>query len=167
MLRTIVILMEFAAGVRPGMEAQVERELNLIFAQTQVQYSVMRQQREVYIGLADDVIHVKVTGTCAATPGTGRGGVLARTVKMANELQGFMIVDCDTLSSYINYPHGLGKAMARVLAHELLHYLLQEPHHANDGLFRPKLTRKDLVERAPKLSPAEVDRVNRLVWPLS
>ena len=38
-----------------------------------------------------------------------------------------------------------GRALARVAAHELLHYLQQSSGHAEEGLLRAKLSRDDLV----------------------
>jgi|GEM_PF-3047617 len=40
----------------------------------------------------------------------------------------------------------VGRAMARVASHELLHYLEQTAHHDEDGLFAPRLTRELLVQ---------------------
>ena len=40
-------------------------------------------------------------------------------------------------------------ALARVLAHELLHYLLQEPGHARKGIFQASFTPFELTDPAP------------------
>lgn len=40
----------------------------------------------------------------------------------------------------------VGRAMARVASHELIHYLEQTAHHDDDGLFAPRLTRELLVQ---------------------
>lgn len=163
MLYTIVILMQFSAATRPGLAAQVEREMNLIFAPTKIHFVVMRQARDVLIGQADDVVHVDIVGSCAAS-GTSRGGVLGAAVRLPSEVQSFITVHCDTLSAYVAYPSGIGKAVGRVLAHEMLHYLLQEPHHFGDRLFKTKLTRKDLVDASVELSPEVIGKLNALSW---
>jgi len=58
----------------------------------------------------------------------------------------------------------LTRAMGRVLAHELAHWLLADRQHTERGLLKPVLTRDDLIY-APRdvltLSPAQTEHLRR------
>jgi hypothetical protein len=60
----------------------------------------------------------------------------------------------------------LGRALGRVLAHELYHMLGQTRHHGKDGVTKPVFTARELVTGGLRLERAESDRiVDRLAAP--
>jgi len=46
-------------------------------------------------------------------------------------------------------PYVVGRALARVAAHELAHYLLQDPGHESEGLLRPRFPHWMLADPDP------------------
>ncbi|MGJ5818164.1 hypothetical protein [Paludibaculum fermentans] len=158
MTHTVAILLHFAFAAGPQFPAAVQAELNAIYAATPVRYQVVLESREMYLGAVDGVVYVDVKGSCA---GQARwtGGALATTESLDGVLQPLMTVECDKLANYVGYLPAVPKAMARVLAHELLHYLLQEPHHASEGLFRASLSRSNLKHGVTLLRTVETNRV--------
>jgi len=52
-----------------------------------------------------------------------------------------------------------GRALARVLAHELYHMLAHTAEHARKGVARHALTGSDLISDELRLSPAELNRI--------
>ena len=53
----------------------------------------------------------------------------------------------------------IGRAIGRIAAHELGHYLLQRAGHVHAGLLRPKYSTNDLIE--PWLHPFQVAEADR------
>ncbi|MBN9663435.1 MAG: hypothetical protein J0H49_34870 [Acidobacteria bacterium] len=158
MTHTIAILLHFVFAADPGFPAAVQEELNAIFESTPVRYQVQVESGAMHLSEVNDVVYVNVKGGCASkSPWTG--GALATTESVDGVLRPLMTVECDKLAAYVGYPPAVPKAMARVLAHELLHYLLQEPHHSSEGLFKASLSRANLKQGVTLLRAAETDRV--------
>lgn len=87
----------------------------------------------------------------------------------------FSQVECDRLRSYISpqVKGGateterdllLGRAMGRVLAHELYHILASTQKHANGGIARSFHTREELVGRNFALDPKDAATLHDLKW---
>jgi hypothetical protein len=84
----------------------------------------------------------------------------------------FSDVECDTIRSYIssrvasarpNEREGiLGRALGRVVAHEMYHILASTPAHAQEGVARSFHTRKDLTDPAFHFSPHETQLLHDL-----
>ncbi|MGC4048259.1 MAG: hypothetical protein QM757_00880 [Paludibaculum sp.] len=158
MTHTVALLLHFAFAAGPGLPAAVQAELNAIYDGTPVRFQVLAEDGEMQLGAVDDVVYVNVKGACVdRVPWTG--GALATTESVDGVLRPLMTLECDKLAAYVEYPPAVPKAMARVLAHELLHYLLQEPHHASEGLFKASLSRSNLRQSVTLLRAVETDRV--------
>lgn len=158
MIHTIAILLHFAFAADAEFSTAVQAELNAIYESTPVRYHVRVESGEMQLGAVDEVVFVNVKGGCA-NKGPWTGGALATTESVDGMLRPLMTVECDKLAAYVGYAPAVPKAMARVLAHELLHYLLQEPHHASEGLFKASLSRASLKQGVTLLRAAETDRV--------
>ncbi len=62
--------------------------------------------------------------------------------------------------------HVIARALGRVLAHEVGHYILQQRHHGSSGLMRPLQRADDLVSPSRslfRLTEAEADRMAALI----
>jgi hypothetical protein len=158
MIHSIAILLHFAFTADAGFPTAVQAELNAIYEATPVRYQVLVESEQMHLGVVDDVVYVNVKGGCV-NKAPWAGGALATTESVDGVLRPLMTVECDKLAAYVGYPPAVPKAMARVLAHELLHYLLQEPHHASEGLFKASLSRANLKQGVTLLRAAETDRV--------
>jgi hypothetical protein len=103
------------------------------------------------------LIVVKLRGTCEI--GEGRlvkPGPLASTSTVDGRVLPFSSVDCDSLTQLLaaqlaSQPRArrdflYGRAMARVLAHELYHVLLDTPRHSRDGVARAAFNTSDLLD---------------------
>ncbi len=158
MIHTVAILLHFAFAAGPEFPEAVQTELNAIYASTPVRYEVRVESGAMKLGAVDDVVYVNVAGGCIGKAAWS-GGALATTESVDGHLLPLMTVECNKLAAYVGYPPALPMAMARVLAHEMLHYLLQEPHHASEGLFRASLSRSNLRHGVTPLGAAETNRV--------
>src|SRR5262249_2971069 len=62
----------------------------------------------------------------------------------------------------------ISQALARVIAHEVGHYLLRSSTHAPTGLMRGGLTVSDIIDRGTintRLRPSEAERLRRRFAP--
>jgi hypothetical protein len=99
---------------------------------------------------------VQLRGTCAlsAVP-PARVGALASTAVSGGQIIPFSSVDCTNLTRVLSAPLAAepgarrdflyGRAMARLLAHELYHVLLKTGDHSREGLARSAFTAADLL----------------------
>ena len=72
--------------------------------------------------------------------------------------------------AFVPAPSDIGRALGRVLAHEIGHVILRAPEHQRRGLMRPSFVAADLYDptsTANRLSPAEVARLRRRELELS
>jgi hypothetical protein len=102
------------------------------------------------------LIVVKLRGTCEIGEGqAAKSGPLASTSTVDGRILPFSSVDCDSLTQLLasqlaSQPRArrdflYGRAMARVLAHELYHVLLDTPGHSRDGVARAAFNIADLL----------------------
>lgn len=101
----------------------------------------------------------------------GEGGALGSTWKTDNHVLPYSELQCDRIRRSIaplaigNAPNEreslLGRAMGRVLAHELFHVFANTDKHGHDGVAKPGYTRKDLVADRFEFDAKDVRRMDR------
>jgi len=105
------------------------------------------------------VIHLK--GRCdiaGLLPNRGEPGALGWTYVSDGAILPFGDVDCDRVRSFIQVgllgvpakqrEQAFGRAVGRVLAHELYHILTRSPHHGSKGVGKAEYTVRDLLSDA-------------------
>jgi hypothetical protein len=120
-----------------------------------VEWSDAGQSR---VSTESPVAVVELRGVCAAAPVSGagtKGAPLATTAISGGQIIPFSSVDCTGLTNVIGPPLSnepgarreflYGRAMARLIAHELYHVLLKTREHAREGIARPGFTASDLL----------------------
>jgi hypothetical protein len=83
------------------------------------------------------------------------------------EIQPFINVDCDRIAAMVWQNHGtlslplvvrgFGRALGRVVAHELFHYVTQSAAHNESDIFRHTMTSRDLMLPEVRFQQAEVE----------
>lgn len=96
-------------------------------------------------------------------------GPLASTLTTDHIIQSFGQVDCDHVvstarSAMINgdLPHAdllVGRALGRVVTHELVHMLTGSKDHGREGVFESALSGRQLIAPSLPLSVLDVDRL--------
>ncbi len=147
MLATVVLLLHFAAPGDEALAARMQTELDSVFAQTPVRTQIILESRTARPGTSGDVIYVNVNRTCRPAF-VSTEGALALTHSVDGVIQPLIEIDCAKVATFIRSSADLPRALARVLAHELLHYLLQEPCHAEHGIFQFSFTPFELTNPA-------------------
>lgn len=120
---------------------------------------------------AGELIVVRFRGSCSdgiwsaenhASAVTG-GFPLADSKTVNGQVLPFADIDCGALETYLSGQHfaqpaeSLGKAMARVLSHEIYHILTDSPAHARTGIARAEHSRDDLTASAFTFGKPEMD----------
>lgn len=113
----------------------------------------------------DRPVQVRLTGRCnlagAPEKGTRQPGPYAWAHVSDGRVLPFIEVDCDRIRTALfstmwgeDFQHRdflLGRALARIIAHELHHVVHSEMHHSEEGLAQPRLTAASLIRGDARL----------------
>jgi hypothetical protein len=121
-----------------------------------------------------DLVVVRFKGTCKVEPIPfvyDELGPLAFTFSADGTVQPFGEVACDKVAASVrsamwgsdvrNPELLLGRALGRVLVHELVHMLTRSGEHARDGVERSALSGQQLIATSLPLSVADLARIRR------
>ncbi len=123
-----------------------------------------------------DLVVVRFNGACQLPPAPlyDELGPLASTYETDGKVQPFSEVSCDRVGSFVGSGlHNvtlnrgdskkgdllIGRALGRVVAHELVHMLTGAKDHSSEGVFKPGLTVEQLVAGELALSPGDIERL--------
>lgn len=122
------------------------------------------------------VVVSRFEGKCEVQELSGAGfkpGRLATTRAWRDQVLPFPEVDCDAISAMlrpqIDSTNTLrlrllfGRAMGRVLAHEVYHIELNTPSHSSKGLAKPTFNASDLFAPRFGFAPAEMEQMTDLL----
>ncbi|PWU07876.1 MAG: hypothetical protein C5B51_08830 [Terriglobia bacterium] len=118
----------------------------------------------------DDLVVVRFKGDCRLTPAPpiyDELGPLASTYVADGAVQPFSDVACDKITASVrsaiwgkDFARGdmlLGRALGRVLVHELVHMLTRSERHATEGVARPALSASQLTAASLRLTSADLE----------
>src|SRR4051812_40220396 len=119
-----------------------------------------RLRSELGEGAVDNLLVVRFKGKCVLEP-VGylydERGPLAFTYSTAGEVQPYSEVACEKVTAAVrsamagaDYARAdllLGRALGRVVAHEMVHMLAKSGAHSHDGFTKPALSGKSLIAR--------------------
>lgn len=121
-----------------------------------------------------DLVVVHFNGACRMPPPPlydelGEIGPLGSTYETDGQVQPFSEIACDRVGAFVRSglrhenlkkaDQLIGRALGRVVAHELVHMLTGEKNHSHEGVFKPGLTVEQLVAGELPLSPADIERL--------
>jgi hypothetical protein len=117
-----------------------------------------------------DLVVVRFQGNCHVAPLPrvyDELGPLAFSYSADGSVQPFSQVDCDKVAASVRSALWgedfakadvlLGRALGRVLVHELVHMLTQSGRHTKQGVEQPALSGKQLVGASLRLGPADLE----------
>jgi hypothetical protein len=120
----------------------------------------------------DNLVVVRFKGKCVLEPVAylyDERGPLAFTYSTDGEVQPFSEVACDRVVAAArsamsggDFAHAdllLGRALGRVVAHELVHILSKSGEHGREGVAKPALSGLRLIAPEMHLSPADLERI--------
>ena len=153
---------------------EMKLELNAILKDSGIQIDWRERNQVRSSDSFANLVVVKFRGACKIGPAVDREsepGPLAFTNTSDGAILPFSEVECDRVRSTLlrarpgqDYGHSeiiFGRALARVLAHELYHVLAGTESHSHQGITQRALSGADLVSDQLELDPAELDRMRR------
>jgi hypothetical protein len=161
---SVAVLMIFDGPPSPvslhAMQTEVETIMNSCHLQVDWRLLDASSARENF----DDLMVARFHGRCRASleaPRIDPGKTLGRTPESNGEILSFPEVDCDALNSAVQpslrhqprYRLDLlfGRAMGRVLAHEMYHILFRTRRHTRTGITKARLSASDLTREESQL----------------
>ncbi len=158
----LTILFHFDAAHSEVAFAEVQRELGALLEPAGFRLDWRNRDEITASDSFPELAVVDFRGRClveAADLPQDAGGALARTHIADGKVLRFSEVDCDHVRASLRSGAGrsdvlLGRAIARVLAHELYHILAQSVSHQRSGVAKPSMSPADLVSDRLDFPPA-------------
>ena len=146
----------------------MEQEAGALFSDAGLTFAWRRRPEDAEA--VGPLVSVQFHGKCALEAGAvplPAHGPMAWVQPWEGEILSFIDVDCDRTAALVWQNRGtlplplvtraFGRALARVLAHELYHYLTQSAVHNASGLFRPAMTSMDLTVPQVRFESGEIE----------
>jgi hypothetical protein len=176
---TVAIFMDFEAQPAKAAVETMQREVDAIMrpAGLNVRWRQLKENRgtETFSG----VVVVKFKGRCEVQPWRGMTSepeltnektVLGTSLVSGGHVLPFSEVECDHVRKTLAYEersttmdrqHALGRAMGRVVAHELYHVLACTTKHGDHGLSRATQSLKGMVEGKQSFSTNDATAIRQ------
>src|SRR5215469_1885950 len=175
----LTIVIRSDAPAPPRVLSAMEREVESLTAATGIRTNWVTEKGSV--GVFEQLAVVTLHGACSPNAPipisvwTHRGEAqpLGQTQVVDGQVLPFADVRCDPIrqliSRELNRQPGqgredlLGRAMGRVLAHELYHIVLRSTSHGHDGLAREAQSSSDLTAERDDFSPSDERKLSQSV----
>jgi hypothetical protein len=167
----LTVILDFRGAHSESSILEMERESGSILKTTGLRLD-WRLRDDAPKSAYPNLVVMTFNGACKFDPtpqAYDESGPLANTKTTNHIIQSFGQVDCDhvvgTARSAMfgaDYAHAdmlVGRALGRVVVHEIVHMLTQSAEHGRDGVFRESLSGKQLIAPSLPLSAMDVDRL--------
>jgi hypothetical protein len=171
----ITIVLDFQGPRSEPSVVEMKREFAGIMKDTALRFD-FRSRSQASKEVLSDLLVVRFTGKCRLEPvGYLVGylyderGPMAFTYSTDGIVQPFSEVACDKVTSAIrsamaggDFAHAdvlLGRALGRVLAHEVVHMLSKSGAHGRTGVARMALSGSQLIAPELRLGPEDLERI--------
>ena len=167
----ITIVLDFQGPRSEQSVAEMKREFAGIMKDTAVRFD-FRSRSQASQETLSDLVLVRFKGKCVLDP-VGylydERGPMAFTYSTDGAVQPFSEVACDKVTSavrsamsggdFANADLLLGRALGRVLAHEVVHILSKSGAHGRTGVAKTALSGSQLIAPELRLEPEDVERL--------
>ena len=167
----ITIVLDFQGPHSDDSIAEMKREFAGVMKDTAIPFD-FRLLSEAVHHTFSDLLVVRFKGKCVLEPAPylyDERGPMAFTYSTGGVVQPFSEIECGKLTSVI---HGvmsgsdyaqadvlLGRALGRVLAHEVMHMLSKSGDHGRAGVTKKALSGSQLIAPALRLDPDDLERL--------
>jgi hypothetical protein len=172
-LPDVTVVLDIKGSFSPGALRQMQKEAGDIIGTSGIQLGWLMRS-EAYSATFNDLVVMTFKGSCALDPAPplyDELGPYAFTRVANGEVQPFGEVDCDRVVSSVkaamfgdDYSKAdllMGRALGRVVAHELVHMLTKSAHHAHEGVEKSSLSGRQLISASLPLSDLDIDRLKQ------
>jgi hypothetical protein len=167
----VTIVLDFQGPHSDRSIAEMKLEFEGIMQESRVAFDFRTKAQAEQESFANLVV-VRFKGKCILEP-VGylydERGPLAFTFTTNGEVRPYSEVACDKVTASVrsamwggDFSHAdllLGRALARVMAHEVVHILSKSGDHARTGIAKPALSGRQLIAPVLKLNPADLERM--------
>ncbi len=173
----VAVVLDFDQDFSPTSLVYMEREIESIFNNCAIHVRWRLLDESTSKEAFNHLVMARFKGACRNEDGedAGRSHTLAITHVAEGEILPFSEVDCDRVRRFVQpqiaqeaHPKRdmlLGKALGRVLAHELYHVLTRSKRHAETGLAKATLSLHDLVGNQLRFDRQDADNMRRSLQP--
>jgi hypothetical protein len=168
----ITIVVDFDGPRSEQSVKEMKREFDGIMRDSSLTFE-FRTRAEAAQSSAPGLMVVRFKGKCVFEPVPyliDERGPLAYTYSTSGAVQPFAEVACDRVTRTMrsamsggDFANGdllLGRALGRVLAHEVVHMLTRSGHHGTAGVFKTALSGSQLIAPELRLDPEDLERIN-------
>lgn len=172
---SITVILDFKQAQSKRVVDQMKLEAEEILAGSGVRLD-WKLRAEVGSDSFPELVLVTFLGNCVIdshTPRTVIPGPLASTHVAGEQVQPFADVFCDNIAALIRVAiesgqfggadPTMGRALGKVLAHELMHMITKSRTHGSSGVAKPALTGRQLVDRETNMEADDLDRIREEV----
>ncbi len=168
----ITIILDFQGPRSEQSVSEMKREFSGIMKDSSLHFD-FRSRSEASKEAFSDLVLVRFTGKCVLEP-VGylydERGPMAFTYTTDGVVQPFSEVACDKVTSAIRPVMSgddfakadllLGRALGRVLAHEVVHILSKSRAHGRTGVEKTALSGSQLIAPELRLEPEDLERIH-------
>jgi hypothetical protein len=167
----LTIVLEFQGQHSDRSIDEMKHELEAVMKDTGLTFE-WRTRSEAKAESFRNLVVVRFKGRCVLEPIPyllDERGPLAFTYSTDGEIQPFSEVACDRVVAAArsamsggDFAHAdllLGRALGRVVAHELVHILSKSGEHGREGVAQPALSGLRLIAPEMHLSPKDLERI--------
>jgi hypothetical protein len=169
----VTVVLDIKGTLPAGSLHEMEKETQDIIGRSGIRLG-WSSKAEAMNGTFNDLVVMTFKGTCTLDPAPplyDELGPYAFTRVSNGQVQPFGEVDCDRVSQSVRGAMGgddysrtdllMGRALGRVVAHELVHMLTKSGKHAHDGVEKPALSGRQLISNSLPLSAMDIDRLKQ------
>jgi hypothetical protein len=169
----VTVIVNFKGSYSAPAVKEMQREAGEIIKSSGIRLD-WRLRSEAADATFNDLVVMTFKGTCMFNPMpmlVDELGPYAITRTTGGEVQPFGEVDCDHIVSSLHSAMTggdfaradllLGRALGRVVAHELVHMLTKSRQHGKEGVERASLSARQLISESLPLSALDVDRLQQ------
>jgi hypothetical protein len=170
----LTVILDFKGIHSAASMSEMEREAASIMKSSGVQLE-WRMAGDRSVHYDNSLVVMTFRGSCGFGPPSRRyyePGPYASTKITDGEVQPFGDVDCDRVASvagdamaedtdHLRGDQLVGRALGRVVAHELVHMVTRSNQHGTAGVAKASLSGKELIEECFTLSVPDIERVKK------
>ena len=168
----ITIVLDFQGPRSESSVAEMKREFTGIMKDSALHFD-FRSRSQAAQDDVSDLLVVRFTGKCVLEP-VGylydERGPMAFTYSTDGVVQPFSEVACDKVTSAVRSAMAggdfaksdilLGRALGRVMAHEVMHILSKSGAHGHAGVAKTALSGSQLIAPELRLEPGDLERMH-------
>jgi hypothetical protein len=170
--KSLTVVLDFQTPPNDQSVSEMKREFESVMKRSDLRFDYKTRAQAEQIE-SDDLVVIRFTGECALKPSSDAAdrGVLGFSYIMDGRVQPFGEIGCDRViravcsamsaADYLKSDQLLGRALGRVLAHEVVHMLTQSGGHARDGVAYKELTGRQLIALELRLQPSDFAHMRR------